>query len=430
MKRAMIILLILLLPGICLADAGAALPSDFLFSYQDDAAVLVSYGGDAERVQIPETIDGRPVTVIGEGAFKDCTWVEEVIVPGSVWYIDEEAFSDCSMLARIVLPANLSEIRAWAFKNCRSLTSIELPENLSVLGTGAFMGCTGLGSIRIPYGVWHLLTDTFSGCTALAKVRIMYPGISIDDGSIPAGAAVTIEAEAEMPDDFVVEAADEPLSLDRIPLSMITPAPRGELHPSLREPTGNTALWRRYLRRWGSPPGHPRYERYWRPDCAHYYDADRQKYGYWPHGWRWQWGPPLWGNLTLDEAPKPTVDVLPDGTVVAIETEVGYFGLMSVRLMVVDDVIISAEAYEQFSSLEDGVQELYEAVAGRFVGELATRTGQAYIMDMRREKCSKLPEMMGVHVDSGIEMSLSALLRAVKKAAKSASDPDAVPILK
>ena len=416
----LILPMILIICGItALADGNPPDEMDFLFSLSEDNAVLVSYGGDSSVVNVPEEIDGKPVIVIGAGAFQDCEWIEAVVLPDSIWYIDDEAFSGCTSLREIHMPAMITEIGKSVFRNCRALTEINLPQNLSLLGSGAFENCSSLKEIHLPYGVWHIEENTFLGCTSLRNVFSDYPELSNEDENI---SGIVCTGSEISPDEWIVE---EGKSLADIPLSSVTPAPRGELHYTNREPTGNWIHWRgyrrHYWRRWGAPPWRPYYYRYYRPHRRHYYDSYYGRYYYWPRGWRWHWGPPLWGNMTLEKSPEPTVEHQEDGTIVAVETEVGYFGLMSVRIIVKDDVILSAEAYEQFTELEDGVQELYEAVAGSFVGESASVTGSAYVIDMKKDKCDGLPQKMGLTIDNEIELSLSSLLKAIKKAAKAVS---------
>ena len=88
---------------------------------------------DTGTIEIPATINGMPVSVIGVGAFKDCKQMKKVIVPSSVVEIQEGAFSDCSALVEVVLPSSVRSIGKSAFKACRALEKINLPEDLSVI---------------------------------------------------------------------------------------------------------------------------------------------------------------------------------------------------------------------------------------------------------------------------------------------------------
>ena len=63
-------------------------------------------------------------TVIGEGAFKDCTSLESIDIPNSVTEIDGYAFGGCTSLESIDIPNSVTEIGEVAFEGCTSLKSI------------------------------------------------------------------------------------------------------------------------------------------------------------------------------------------------------------------------------------------------------------------------------------------------------------------
>lgn len=60
--------------------------------------------GDIEgAVNIPEKIDGLPVTVIARGAFKDCSGITSVTIPESVQEIRRDAFRNCENLKSVTI---------------------------------------------------------------------------------------------------------------------------------------------------------------------------------------------------------------------------------------------------------------------------------------------------------------------------------------
>ena len=98
---------------------------DYEYTTLDDGTVEISgYNGTGGSVTIPGSIDGKKVTSIGYGAFKDSE-ISSVTIPDSVTVICEEAFS-WSSLSTVRLPEDLKEIRPWAFKNT-PVTGIEIP---------------------------------------------------------------------------------------------------------------------------------------------------------------------------------------------------------------------------------------------------------------------------------------------------------------
>ena len=80
------------------------------------------------------------------------------------------AFENCKYIAQIVLPTNLTTIGERAFYNCYDIESITLPSTLTTIGTSAFCGCEALKEISIPFGVERLEEYTFKDCDALEKV--------------------------------------------------------------------------------------------------------------------------------------------------------------------------------------------------------------------------------------------------------------------
>lgn len=139
-------------------------------------------GFDEKLIQIPNSIDGIPVKIIGEDAFKKCTSVEKIIIPEGIERIQNGAFSGCSNLKHIVLPSTLLEIGTGAkrtaygysffdgaFCNC-PIEEINLPSSLNYLGAKTFQNCSSLKKIDIPNHVSSILESTFSGCHALKVV--------------------------------------------------------------------------------------------------------------------------------------------------------------------------------------------------------------------------------------------------------------------
>ena len=91
--------------------------SDFEYEVEDGKVTITNYTGKGGDVVVPDTIDGLPVTAIGDNAFCYCTG-----------------------LTSITLPEGCTTIGYYAFSGCTNLTSITLPDGCSI-GEGAFKGC-------------------------------------------------------------------------------------------------------------------------------------------------------------------------------------------------------------------------------------------------------------------------------------------------
>ncbi len=168
---------------------------DYEYKLLDDGTIeIIKYNGLDKDVFIPETIDGKKVTSIGENAFQSCTAVSitipqgvtnigkmafdtctsltSVTIPNSVTSIGESAFGHCGKLTSITIPGSVASIGKCAFVFCSSLKSVTLSNGLKELGDSAFSKCTSLESITIPASVEKFDTQVFTECTKLASVTI------------------------------------------------------------------------------------------------------------------------------------------------------------------------------------------------------------------------------------------------------------------
>ena len=89
---------------------------------------------------IPDTIEGNPVTSIGEAAFRDCGSLTSITIPGGVTSIGVAAFRNCSSLTSMTIPDSVTSIGDYAFNNCTSLTSITFLGTAPTVATYAFTG--------------------------------------------------------------------------------------------------------------------------------------------------------------------------------------------------------------------------------------------------------------------------------------------------
>ena len=87
---------------ICAVCASAETYGDFDYSVLDDGTVKITkYIGSAEKVEIPEKINGKSVTSIGNYAFEYCENITSVTIPDSVTSIGVYAFEYCASLKSI-----------------------------------------------------------------------------------------------------------------------------------------------------------------------------------------------------------------------------------------------------------------------------------------------------------------------------------------
>ena len=180
---------------------------------------------DNQKVVIPDN-----VTVIGSGAFGNCSSITSVTIPETVVSIGERAFEDCDSLTDIkssggskiaklsamlrkvfsknknsaVLSKNVTHIGKMAFCGCFSLNAIDIdkkneeyktidgvlydkdvktllicpsgkksvtiPDTVTTIGDYAFYGCMRLSEIKFPSGLVSIGDFAFYECSGLSSI--------------------------------------------------------------------------------------------------------------------------------------------------------------------------------------------------------------------------------------------------------------------
>ena len=212
-------------------QAQAASESDLTFRLNSDGNSYTVTDCSAEasgELVIPATYDGKPVTNIGYAAFRDCSSLTSVTIPGSVTNIGNYAFSGCTSLTSVTIPDSVTSIGDYAFSGCTSLKSVTIPDSVTSIGYDAFYGCTiqkliiadgsqtvtstmvvcestlqeviipgcvtsigdyafrdcsSLTSITIPKGVTSIGDYVFRDCSSLSSITIPDSVTSIDYGA-------------------------------------------------------------------------------------------------------------------------------------------------------------------------------------------------------------------------------------------------------
>ncbi|WP_010277949.1 leucine-rich repeat protein [Paenibacillus senegalensis] len=182
-----------------------ALPGDFEYEIRGDglSIVITGYDGPGGDIDIPETIEGLPVTHIGRNAFREktitsihfpetLTTIEEyafsynygdiqnLVIPDTIQHIGEGAFFaarivnlilndstelangsfDSNLLTHLTIPDGVTTVPARAFtSNC--IQTISLPESLTTIEDSAFRdNC--LTSVTLPSQLIHLGDHSFA----------------------------------------------------------------------------------------------------------------------------------------------------------------------------------------------------------------------------------------------------------------------------
>ena len=131
-----ICMIFILLPTTIFAEEEAKTYNGLEYQISDaDEVTITGFDGSYSNVIIPDMIDGKPVTTIGEYAFFYRQIMTSITIPNSIVTIEKGAFYDCRRLTNIAIPSSVISIGAESFTNCICLYSIFLPENLDITNT-------------------------------------------------------------------------------------------------------------------------------------------------------------------------------------------------------------------------------------------------------------------------------------------------------
>ena len=136
-------------------------------------------------VKVNENVKGavipNGITIIGNGAFSNFSWLESITIPEGVTTVGSYAFSRCSSLRSVEIPNSVTSIGEGAFLWCGSLTSITIPNSVTSIGDGAFRRCDSLTSITISDNVKRIGESAFASCKSLSSITIPKGVTSIND---------------------------------------------------------------------------------------------------------------------------------------------------------------------------------------------------------------------------------------------------------
>ena len=166
---------------------------NYLYTLQSsDTEVRLDHymGPETEELVIPTTIEGVPVTSIGEKCFEDATWIKKLVLPEALETISYRAFYGCANLHEMNIPASLTHISGWAFAHT-GFTDIVFPETFEDLDYGAFYG-SDLRNCVLSSKVDWLGENTFRMCSDLESVTIPAAEVEINAKAFEANTDVTI----------------------------------------------------------------------------------------------------------------------------------------------------------------------------------------------------------------------------------------------
>src|SRR5688572_15449162 len=93
----------------------AVAQAQFNYTTDNGAITITGYTGPGGALAIPATINGLPVTTIGNYAFQNRINVTSVTIPNSVTSIGDSAFDYCTSLTSVTIPDSVTHIGDGAF---------------------------------------------------------------------------------------------------------------------------------------------------------------------------------------------------------------------------------------------------------------------------------------------------------------------------
>ena len=111
--------------------------------------------------------------------------IKTLVIGEGIRQIDANAFQDCANLVSVELPLSLTDgmnaaIGASAFRNCSSLNNVYIPGNVQTIDQSAFQGCTGLTAVYLSDGLQRINQQAFFDCTALRTITIPANVVLVD----------------------------------------------------------------------------------------------------------------------------------------------------------------------------------------------------------------------------------------------------------
>ena len=108
--------------------------SEYEYTLYPDHVIIKKYIGSSSTLDIPDTIDGQPVTEIRDSAFASSKTLVRVYIPESVTKLGKNVFKSSELLVDVSLPDSLTEMGEGIFDGCSKLARITVPDGVTRIG--------------------------------------------------------------------------------------------------------------------------------------------------------------------------------------------------------------------------------------------------------------------------------------------------------
>lgn len=178
---------------------------DYLqYNITDSGVRITGCDKSVKDLVIPDTIGGKPVTVIDWYAFENHKNLRTVTIPETVTHISRFAFVHCTALETVNMPSSLYAIEQSAFLDCPKLQGIAFPDSLRVIEERAFSGCDSLTEAAIPADCQIVGDYAFFDCPSLPQITV--GGTQTEFGTRAMG--YTYQSGYQLQSGFVLDAGE------------------------------------------------------------------------------------------------------------------------------------------------------------------------------------------------------------------------------
>lgn len=212
MKKSILYLLVVcllavVLPGLAKQEQFTT-EDGFVYTLDDGEINITGYTGTAAVLEIPQAIEGYPVTEIGNEAFYKNSYLVSVTLPDSVIRLGYYAFGYCPMLEIIYIGARVERVGHDLVVGCQKLewihvspendclgqidgvlyrkedktllaypagkkdTNYVIPDGTAVIAAYAFLACSYLENVVVPDSGTIIANCAFWYCENLKNVNI------------------------------------------------------------------------------------------------------------------------------------------------------------------------------------------------------------------------------------------------------------------
>ena len=158
---------------------------DFDVAETENGVTVTGYRGTATAVRIPESVGGKPVTSIGDGAFANNTALTALYLPNSVTAIGTGILAGCTALSALRTPilGNTADTQYLGalFGATQyidnpihvppSLAYLELGETVTALADHALFDCNDLVCVTLPAEMTKIGSYALYSCTSLVAIN-------------------------------------------------------------------------------------------------------------------------------------------------------------------------------------------------------------------------------------------------------------------